>query len=497
MAGVLLIRPLCEGDEPEFAEPLGIERLAGYLRVHGVPDVRVVDRRLPVMERRAGIAREAELGFYDTLKLIYPAGSEPQLVGLSLMTVTDVPDARRIVNRLHSWWPKARFVVGGVLVTGAPDVVATAFPPYVTLLPGEGESLLLSLAQGGSSCMDGGFVTSVAPPRNVCSDIGDDAARQGDVRGMGSPTVSPDDWAVPFRPDLERYAALGCAVNMQTSRGCPGRCAFCATPGLPGELRRWQPRSSPLVVDEIQREAERLLEAGLSPVFNFVDDDFGSLERLEDLADELDRRDLHVACACEMRFASLAGQPNLASRLQRLHEAGLTRVFFGIESLNPDTLAWWRKPLNVQALPDVLQAFRQAHVAVQVGYILWHSRQTIEGACEEVRTLHDLGIYSHRAALSRLIAFPGCALAAEGVDAQGFQPMDTREEAFIQRFAEEAQGFAGEYIQHLVAEPYQAACAFLTGDETYLKALKRHIDSVNEQSYDLFMRLSQDWGPRV
>ena len=39
MTSVLLIRPLCEGDEPEFAEPLGIERLAGYLRAHGVPDV--------------------------------------------------------------------------------------------------------------------------------------------------------------------------------------------------------------------------------------------------------------------------------------------------------------------------------------------------------------------------------------------------------------------------------------------------------------------------
>lgn len=463
MTRVLLIRPLCEGDEPEFAEPLGIERLAGYLLEHNISDVRVVDRRLPIAERRAGIADEGALGFYDMLRSFYHAGIEPQLIGLSLMTATDVPDARRIVNRLRSWWPKAHFVMGGVFVTGAPDAAAAAFPSYVTLLPGEGESSLLDFARGFHSL-------SPSFPQ----------------------ALPPNDWAVPFRPDLKRYAALGCAVNMQTSRGCAGNCAFCATPGLPTDLRRWQPRSLSLVVDEMQHETERLAEAGLPPVFNFVDDDFGSLERLEALAEELDLRRLHVAFACEMRFASLARQPRLALRLQHLHEAGLTRVFFGVESLNAKTLARWRKPVDVQALPDVLAAFRKANVAVQVGYILWHAHQTVEGACEEVLKLHDLGIYSHRAALSRLITFPGCALLAEGSDAQGFQPMGAREEAFVRRFTKESQSFTGEYIQHLVAEPYQAARAFLTDDDMCVKELQHHIDKVNEQSYRLFMRLGKD-----
>ena len=35
MTSVVLIRPLCAEGEPEFAEPLGIERIAGYLRAHG------------------------------------------------------------------------------------------------------------------------------------------------------------------------------------------------------------------------------------------------------------------------------------------------------------------------------------------------------------------------------------------------------------------------------------------------------------------------------
>ena len=89
---VLLIRPLCEGEEPEFAEPLGIERLAGYLRLHGVNEVSVLDRRLYQQERKAG---RAQGSFWDDVRQRY-ADAAPDIVGLSLMTASDVPDALRI-----------------------------------------------------------------------------------------------------------------------------------------------------------------------------------------------------------------------------------------------------------------------------------------------------------------------------------------------------------------------------------------------------------------
>ena len=515
MCSVLLIRPLCEGGEPEFAEPLGIERLAGYLLAHGVGDVRIADRRLPERERQMGLLDADAPGFYEELRAAYARGKAPDIVGVSLMTSADVPDARRIVDRLSAWWPQARFVAGGVFVTSAPDEAARALPARMTLVRGEGEAALLAMARSrrspqadesmGSEPVDsfsrgkgetaplgstGGKVTcdvsaSEQHGNESISSVPIDSF--GDAGGFPVLSLPPDEWAPAWRSCLERYAALGCAVNMQTSRGCPGNCAFCATPGLPSQLRRWHPRSLRLVADEIVAQARQLERAGLPPVFNFVDDDFGSLERLEELARELQARNVRVAFACEMRFASLAGQPELAQRLARLHEAGLTRVFFGVESLNPQTLRWWRKPLDLGELPTVLAAFREAGIAVQVGYILWHGRQTVEGALDEVQTLHELGIYSHRAACSRLIAFQGCALAQGGATSRGFQPMDESAEAFLRKFEDRARSFSESYIRDLVAEPYETARAYLTGDDRRLRELREALCAADEQSFRLFM----------
>lgn len=518
MPHVLLIRPLCEGDEPEFAEPLGIERLAGYLREADAARVTLMDRRLYQRERRVGIACGS---FWPDVRAACET-EPPDVVGLSLMTAADVPDALRIISRVRVLWPQAQLVAGGLYVTTNPEGARRRLPSAVTLLTGEGEAALLSVVQGVN-----GFHTADAPVT-----LGNDAGLlQGGVASTEhAEPLTPDDWAKAYRPSLERYAALGCAVNMQTSRGCPGRCTFCATPSLEPHLRRWQPRNLNLVIDEIEAEAARLAHAGLPPVFNFVDDDFGPLSRVESLVYELQHRKLRVAFALEMRLAALIGQPCLAERLAGLHQAGLTRVFFGVESLNAETLRRWHKPYNVQALPEVLSACAQAGITVQAGYILWHQHQSVQGALSEVESLARLGIYTHRAALSRLIVFPGCELAqgarssavppedashhvgstayserlkaqkSNGIHAQDAQPNDTnllgfqhmaaRSEAFYRQFCERTASLTTAWTEAAIAEPYAAAQAFLTGDATRLDASRQTLRHINEQSLETFRQLA-------
>ena len=449
MSRVMLVRPLCEGDEPELAEPLGIERLAGYLRAHGVPDVRVFDRRLYQRERESGIACGS---FWPDVRAAFGSDA-PDVVGLSLMTSSDVPDALRIISRMRSIWPHARLVAGGLYVTTSTEEARLRLPSVVTLLLGEGERALLEVVTGESA--------SAGP-------------------------LGPDDWAPAFRPDIARYAALGCAVNMQTSRGCPGHCAFCATPGLPEGLGRWRPRDLSLVVDEMGHEAERLEAAGLPPVFNFVDDDFGPLSRVDALAELIEQRHLRVAFALEMRLVSLIGQPDLSLRLERLHRAGLTRIFVGVESLNPQTLRRWHKPYDVKALPDVLSSLAEAGICVQAGYILWHADQTVAGALGEVRELRHLGIYSHRAAVSRLITFAGCELGSDDCDGWGFQRLGPEEEDRYQRFLDVSAELTPAWTEAATAEPHAAAVAFLTGEDTELRRLRQKLAEVNEHSYQLF-----------
>lgn len=539
MTSVLLIRPLCEGDEPEFAEPLGIERLAGYLRERGAHDVRVFDRRLYAAERRAGLTGPDAPGFYDEVRAAFEGTAGPSIIGLSLMTSADVPDARRVISRLGARWPDALFVVGGMFVTTAPEAAARQLPEHTVLLRGEGEVQLFELVQDDAlreksfkrssvrhseseainleHCVYAdnrfaGILRSVQDDRSV-HPFGRNAGVKPQAltsnrifakaccdETFGSQPASPDDWAIPYRPHLERYGRLRCAVSVQASRGCCGACAFCATPTLPRELRRWSGRDEALVIDEVQAVAERLAAAGLPPVFNFVDDDFGSLERLESLAAGFSARGLQIAFACEMRFASLVREPHLAERLARLHAAGLTRVFFGVESLDEATRSRWKKPIDVRALPEVLGCFRAAGVDVQVGYILWHGTQTPANAACEVDRLRDLGLYSHRVAISRLIVFPGCdlaqlehgrdAAAVAVANAEGFEPMCADAESFYQRFSLAAAELTREWTQLAIVEPYAAAEAFLSGDAAEVKSLRERLADVNDRSYRLFKEMA-------
>ncbi|MDO4797154.1 MAG: cobalamin-dependent protein [Coriobacteriales bacterium] len=467
MPRVLLIRPLCEGRDPEFGEPLGIERLAGYLGAHGIA-AELLDRRLYAAERRAGLATDGAAGFWDDVRSLCAHGDEPQVIGFSLMTEGDVPDARRIASRLHARYPHATIAFGGVFVTTAAARARQLLPHDAVLLRGEGEAALLALARG------------------------DEAARG---------YVTPNEWACPHRPYLERYARLGCAVAMQTSRGCPGICTFCATPQLPQELRRWQGRALDLVASEMAQVAARLEAADLPPVLNIVDDDAGPLSRLEALAGELRRQDLRVAWACEMRMAALVRQPDLAGRLRALHEAGLTRLFVGVESLDAATLRAWKKHYDVSCLPEVLDAARTAGIAVQTGYMLWHANQTVAGALGEVHRLHELGIYTHQAAISRLIVFLGSELGRTLGQAAAYQPMGAREETFYQRFCERTQELRERWVGAAIREPYAAAQAFLGEDASQLTAVREELASVNEESYaqflachDEFVRMAGDDG---
>lgn len=453
---VFLIRPLCVGEEPEFAEPLGIERLAGYLLAKGIRDVHLFDRRLYERERDAGIAAGT---FWDDVRSVVAEGA-PDVIGVSLMTSADVRDAGRVLVRMRSMCPEARLVAGGLHVTMAREDVARMLPRGTELIAGEGEEPLHAFVSGTSR---------IAP-------------------------LTPDDWAHAYRPYLERYAALGCAVNMQTSRGCPGTCAFCATPRLPANLRVWRPRRVSLVADEMESVARRLEAAGLPAVCNFVDDDFGPFERLEELADELSRRgELHVTYSCEMRMRTLAHVSDLGRRLKSLRETGLTRIFVGVESLDPNTLARWHKRYDVGCLPHVASSFAESGVRLQVGYIMWHAAQTVRGALEEAHGLHRLGLYTHQAAMSRMIVFPGCALAEEAGSADGLEALSAHAQEFYQIFLRETDDLRRRWMRAAIAEPHASAAAWLTGDDEPARVLVDELHEVNALSYAAFTTLAESF----
>ncbi|MCL2504161.1 MAG: radical SAM protein [Coriobacteriia bacterium] len=370
-----LVRPLHAGDETEFQEPLSIECLAGYLAERG-HSAYVFDRRLYEAE---GDASRFWAEFNATAERVGGFG----VVGVSVMTADDVSDALRIIERVRSHWPQTVFVAGGLYVTNAPEQARARFPVAVRLVHGEGEVPLLSLAADA---------VAVAAEHRV---------------------LTPDEWAYPVRPGLRRYARQHCSINLRSARGCSGACTFCATPNLPKPYRRWAARDMRMVVGEIAELAAHAEREGVLPIFNFVEDDFGSLARVEELDAGLRCRGLRIAYSLQLRGQSLVREPRLHERLYKrlvpLRAGGFSRLFIGLESVDAATLSAWRKPLDVDAMFEVIDTFKRAGIQTHIGYILWHQQSTLQGVRAEAAELYGRGLFTTKCAISRMICFPGSA----------------------------------------------------------------------------------------
>ncbi len=131
-------------------------------------------------------------------------------------------------------------------------------------------------------------------------------------------------------------------LNLQTKRGCPFRCAYCAYPSLEG--RRFRRRPPAAVVDDLERLCR---DTGAANVF-FTDSVFndpggGHLE----LAEEILRRGMKVRWSAFFRPAGITRE-----QLTLMKRAGLYALELGTDAASDETLAGLDKGFT---FADVLQ----------------------------------------------------------------------------------------------------------------------------------------------
>ncbi|NLI21311.1 MAG: radical SAM protein [Clostridiales bacterium] len=441
-ARVALLRPRAR-DALEFQEPLGLESLAGQLAREGIA-CEIFDREL---DRRLG---------RDTLDAVRAYG--PTHVGITLMCLSEVADAQRLLVKLSD--TGAELIMGGLLVTTATARCEALFPRRVTLVRGEGETVLPRVVRGETRAR---VLLDEAP-------------------------LAPGDWPQPLRPRLESYLSLGGVICLRASRGCAGACLFCATPGLPPPYGIRAERPIPAVADEMALLARRARAGGFLPVFQFVDDDFGTVERAEALCANLNRLGVRAAFSLELRGATLAAATDQATRFAGLKAGGLCRVFLGLENLDPATLRRWGKPLDPPAVLRAVARLGEAGILAHVGYILWHPEITLPALREQVRVLHANGLFSPKAALSRLMLYPGSRLCPAGVTGPLPAPLPRACEAAWERVSAAITPLMEAWTPLAARLPDAACRAHLTGEGADLAALSGQLQALNNQACEVTLR---------
>ncbi len=171
--------------------------------------------------------------------------------------------------------------------------------------------------------------------------------------------------AVPFLPKANVAQTLGLSTSFDAGRGCPYQCSFCTIINVQGRKSRF--RSA----DDVEKLVRMNWAQGIHKFF-ITDDNFARNRDWEAIFDrliELREKD-GIPLGLMIQVDTLCHKiPNFIEKSKR---AGVTRVFIGLENVNPDNLTAAKKNQNkITEYRKMLLAWKAQGIMTLAGYILW------------------------------------------------------------------------------------------------------------------------------
>ena len=185
----------------------------------------------------------------------------------------------------------------------------------------------------------------------------------------------------PFLPKAILGRTVKHHASFDAGRGCPFQCSFCTIINVQGRKSR---RRSP---DDIERLIKQHWEEGVRRFF-ITDDNFARNKDWEAIFDriiqirERDRIKVRLIIQVDTLCHKL---PNFVEKAAR---AGVTRVFIGLENINPDNLLQAKKRQNrITEYRNMLLAWKHAGVITYAGYILGFPGDTPESIRRDIEII--------------------------------------------------------------------------------------------------------------
>lgn len=278
----------------------------------------------------------------------------PLIVGITATTAT-IKTSLEYIKAIKRVLPDVLTVIGGPHPTFLPLETLSDCRELDVVVMGEGEETIVELAEGYERG-DRGVLEGVkgisyrtderlktTPPRPLIENLDD--------------IPFPARHLVPFR-DYETSSQE--AGGMITSRGCVYPCRYCSSSLIMGKKFRF--RSPENVVDEVEELTEIY---GLHEIA-FLDDTFMlHRPRAREIAEEIRRRGLDVSFVTSSRV-DMVQEP----LLRTLREAGMSTVYYGVESGCQRILDMMKKGITVKQSEDAVKAAKRAGLDVITSFIL-------------------------------------------------------------------------------------------------------------------------------
>lgn len=327
------------------------------------------------------------------------AASPPLLVGISFMT-PQFFRVKEICQRIKEAALQVPIILGGAHPSVMPEETLLGIPEADYAVAGEGEEIMRRIMRA--------LVNGHPIPEDI---DGLARRRDGEVVFHGPRQSIANLDTLPF-PDrslidqslynpqsfLSHFSRLG---TIYTSRGCPGRCVFCASGyGIRSVVRE---RSMDNIIAEID-----MLRANYNIEYLIIKDDTFTMrrKRVQEFCAALSKRHPGLKWHCMGRVNTVD-----YDLLVTMKKAGLNDIFFGIESGNDQILKKAQKGITTARARQAVEDCARAGVKTYGAFILGLPgdnpetiEQTICFACSLPLTM---------AGFSILIPYPGTKVYAD------------------------------------------------------------------------------------
>ena len=186
---------------------------------------------------------------------------------------------------------------------------------------------------------------------------------------------------VPYLPAHLIHRMSGSRTSFDAGRGCPFLCSFCTIINVQGRKSRFR------TPDDIEHLVRTNFAQGIYKFF-ITDDNFARNKAWESIFDRLiqlrEKEGLH--CHITIQVDTLCHK--IPRFIEKAGRAGVDRVFIGLESINPDSLAGSRKHQNkISEYRGMLLAWHRAGALTLAGLILGFPTDTRESILRDIRII--------------------------------------------------------------------------------------------------------------
>ncbi len=363
--------------------PLGLAYLAAYLEKHKKP-VKIVDAVAEGFKHREPVKKDfVRIGLTEKQLRSRLKKYKPDVVGIACMFTAFKDDSFRVAKIVKDEMPKSVVVFGGAHVSANPE--ATAFDKNVDIaLFGEGEQTLLEIVEAlEKGKKPSGIAGTVSGFQRVKRNKPRELFRNLDELPFPARHLLPMPHYFELQKKAYSYSMRFPIVEIITSRGCPGKCIFCAVHTIWG--RCWRPRSAKNVVDEIEHCMKKY---GIRE-FNFTDDNVSlSKKRMIEICKEIVNRNLDIRWQTPNGIAIWTLDSEV---LQWMKKSGYYRAKFGLETGSKKMQRYIGKNIDLEHAKKVIEECNRLGIWTASSFIIGfpnETKQDINKTVEFAKTTH-------------------------------------------------------------------------------------------------------------